>query len=108
MSGLITACLALPLLCALCVSAFSALAHSFCSSPILADSPFLLTSPFMPAPPTHRSSSDERTTSAETTAHLKKPLRKKEFRLPRQRRVILEVMDNAEQHLDVDQILERA
>jgi len=28
--------------------------------------------------------------------------------LTRQRRVILQVMDDAEQHLDVDQILERA
>jgi len=30
------------------------------------------------------------------------------IRMTRQRRVILQVMDNAEQHLDVDQILARA
>src|SRR5258707_957162 len=108
MSGLITACLALPLLCALCVSAFSALAHSFCSSPNFADSPFLLNYPFMSASPTHRVSSGERINPAETTGPLQKPLREKGIPLPRQRRVILEVMDNAEQHLDVDQILERA
>jgi Fur family ferric uptake transcriptional regulator len=39
---------------------------------------------------------------------LQQSLRKKGIRLTRQRRVILQVMDAAEQHLDVDQILERA
>ena len=62
----------------------------------------------MTATPTHRVSSGERLNSAETTGHLQKALREKGIRLTRQRRVILEVMDNAEQHLDVDQILERA
>ena len=62
----------------------------------------------MSASPTHRVSSGERINSAETTGHLQKALREKGIRLTRQRRVILEVMDTAEQHLDVDQILERA
>ena len=62
----------------------------------------------MSASPTHRVSSGERINSAETTGHLQQTLREKGIRLTRQRRVILEVMDNAEQHLDVDQILERA
>ena len=62
----------------------------------------------MSASPTHRVSSGERINSAETTGHLQKTLREKGIRLTRQRRVILEVMDTAEQHLDVDQILERA
>ena len=62
----------------------------------------------MSASPTHRVSSGERINSAESTGRLQKTLREKGIRLTRQRRVILEVMDNAEQHLDVDQILERA
>ena len=62
----------------------------------------------MAASPTHRVSAGERINSAETTGRLQKTLREKGIRLTRQRRVILEVMDNAEQHLDVDQILERA
>ncbi|HEV3421363.1 MAG TPA: transcriptional repressor [Candidatus Acidoferrum sp.] len=62
----------------------------------------------MSASPTHRVSSGERINSADTTGHLQITLREKGIRLTRQRRVILEVMDNAEQHLDVDQILERA
>ena len=69
---------------------------------------FLLNYPFMSASPTHRVSSGERINSAESTGHLQKTLREKGIRLTRQRRVILEVMDAAEQHLDVDQILERA
>ncbi len=62
----------------------------------------------MSASPTHRVSSGERINSAESTGRLQKTLREKGIRLTRQRRVILEVMDAAEQHLDVDQILERA
>jgi Fe2+ or Zn2+ uptake regulation protein len=62
----------------------------------------------MSASPTHRVSSGERINSAESTGRLQKTLREKGIRLTRQRRVILEVMDTAEQHLDVDQILERA
>jgi len=62
----------------------------------------------MSASPTHRVSSGERINSAESTGRLQKTLREKGIRLTRQRRVILEVMDTAEQHLDVDQILSRA
>jgi len=69
---------------------------------------FLLNYLLMSASPTHRVSSGERINSAETTGHLQKTLREKGIRLTRQRRVILEVMDTAEQHLDVDQILARA
>lgn len=62
----------------------------------------------MAASPSHRVSSGERINTAETTGRLQQTLRQKGIRLTRQRRVILQVMDNAEQHLDVDQILERA
>src|SRR5216683_1242087 len=62
----------------------------------------------MSASPTHRVSSGERINSAESTGRLQKTIRERGIRLTRQRRVILEVMDAAEQHLDVDQILERA
>ena len=62
----------------------------------------------MAVAPTHRVSSGERLNTAETTGPLQQLLRKKGLRLTRQRRVILQVMDAAEQHLDVDQILERA
>src|SRR5215813_1391176 len=62
----------------------------------------------MSAAPSHRVSSGERLNTAETTGNLQQTLREKGIRLSRQRRVILEVMDNAEQHLDVDQILARA
>jgi Fe2+ or Zn2+ uptake regulation protein len=62
----------------------------------------------MPASPTHRVSSGERINTAESSGHLQNTLRQRGIRLTRQRRVILQVMDAAEQHLDVDQILERA
>jgi Fur family ferric uptake transcriptional regulator len=62
----------------------------------------------MPVSPQHRASTGERINSAETTGHLQQALGKRRIRLTRQRRVILQVMDDAEQHLDVDQILERA
>jgi len=62
----------------------------------------------MSSAPSHRVSSGERINTADTTGRLRKTLREKGIRLTRQRRVILEVMDNAEQHLDVDQILARA
>ena len=62
----------------------------------------------MAASPTHRASTGERLNTSETTGHLRQAIRKRGIRLTRQRRVILEVMDNAVQHLDVDQILERA
>ena len=62
----------------------------------------------MPASPTHRVSTGERINTAETTGKLQQALGGRGIRLTRQRRVILRVMDNAERHLDVDQILERA
>src|ERR1700689_1900634 len=62
----------------------------------------------MPAAPNHRASTGERINTAETTGSLQETLAKKGIRLTRQRRVILQVMDDAEQHLDDDQILERA
>ena len=62
----------------------------------------------MPVSPQHRASTGERLNTAETTGRLQQALGKRRIRLTRQRRVILQVMDDAEQHLDVDQILERA
>src|SRR6202043_2852648 len=62
----------------------------------------------MSASPQHRASTGERLNTAETTGRLQQTLGGKGIRLTRQRRVILQVMDDAEQHLDVDQILERA
>jgi Fur family transcriptional regulator, ferric uptake regulator len=60
------------------------------------------------ASPSHRVSSGERINSPDEQGHLQQTLRQKGIRVTRQRRVILQVMDTAEQHLDVDQILERA
>jgi Fe2+ or Zn2+ uptake regulation protein len=62
----------------------------------------------MAASPTHRVSTGERLNTAETTGRMQQAVRRLSIRLTRQRRVILQVMDEAEQHLDVDQILERA
>src|SRR5262244_495179 len=58
--------------------------------------------------PSHRVSSGERINVAKSSGHLHNALRQRGIRLTRQRRVILQVMDAAEQHLDVDQILDRA
>src|SRR6202007_174959 len=62
----------------------------------------------MPVSPQHRASTGERLNSAETTGRLQQALGQRRIRLTRQRRVILQVMDDAEQHLDVDQIFARA
>ena len=62
----------------------------------------------MSVSPSHRVSTGERLNTSETTGKLQQAIRERRIRLTRQRRVILEVMDDAEQHLDVDQILERA
>jgi Fur family ferric uptake transcriptional regulator len=62
----------------------------------------------MSVSPGHRVSTGERLNTSETTGKLQQAIRERGIRLTRQRRVILEVMDAAEQHLDVDQILERA
>jgi Fe2+ or Zn2+ uptake regulation protein len=56
----------------------------------------------------HRASTGERINTAETTGKLLQTVAERGLRMTRQRRVILQVMDDAEQHLDVDQILERA
>jgi Fur family ferric uptake transcriptional regulator len=62
----------------------------------------------MTTAPTRRVSSGERINPADPSGHLQQALRQRGIRLTRQRRVILQVMDRAEQHLDVDQILQRA
>jgi Fur family transcriptional regulator, ferric uptake regulator len=62
----------------------------------------------MAASSAHRASIGERLNTAETTGRLQQAVGRLRIRLTRQRRVILQVMDEAEQHLDVDQILERA
>src|SRR3979490_2954842 len=62
----------------------------------------------MAASPAHRVSPRERPHTAETTGKLQQAGASRGIRMTRQRRVILQVMDDAEQHLDVDQILERA
>ncbi|MFI5057646.1 MAG: Fur family transcriptional regulator [Candidatus Acidiferrales bacterium] len=61
----------------------------------------------MAASSAHRVSTGERLNTAETTGRLQQAVKNLGIRLTRQRRVILQVMDEAEQHLDVDQILER-
>jgi Fur family transcriptional regulator, ferric uptake regulator len=62
----------------------------------------------MAATPAHRASTGERLNTAETTGELAQLVSRRGIRMTRQRRVILQVMDDAEQHLDVDQIFERA
>ncbi len=62
----------------------------------------------VPAAPSHRASTGERINTAETTGKLHQVLAGRGLRMTKQRRVILQVMDDAEQHLDVDQILSRA
>ena len=62
----------------------------------------------MAASPSHRVSTGERINTAETTGKLQQILAQRGIRMTKQRRVILQVMDDAEQHLDVDQILARA
>src|ERR1700684_3656045 len=62
----------------------------------------------MAASPSRRVSTGERLNTAETTGKLQQILSQRGLRMTKQRRVILQVMDDAEQHLDVDQILARA
>src|SRR5260221_3653150 len=62
----------------------------------------------MAASPSHRVSTGERLNTAETTGKLQQAMAARGIRMTRQRRGILQVMDNAQQHLDVDQILARA
>jgi Fur family transcriptional regulator, ferric uptake regulator len=56
----------------------------------------------------HRVSSGERINAHQGPGRLQAALEKKGVRLTRQRRVLLEVMDSAERHLDAGAILERA
>jgi Fur family ferric uptake transcriptional regulator len=62
----------------------------------------------MAASPSRRVSTGERLNTAETAGKLQQILTQRGLRMTKQRRVILQVMDTAEQHLDVDQILARA
>ena len=62
----------------------------------------------MAVSPSRRVSTGERLNTAETTGKLQQILAQRGLRMTKQRRVILQVMDTAEQHLDVDQILARA
>jgi Fur family ferric uptake transcriptional regulator len=62
----------------------------------------------MAASPAHRASTGERINTSETTGKLQQAVADLRIRMTRQRKVILQVMDAAEQHLDVDQILDRA
>jgi Fur family ferric uptake transcriptional regulator len=62
----------------------------------------------MAASPSHRVSTGERLNTVQTTGKLRQAMAERGIRMTRQRRVILQVMDDAEQHLDVDQILDRA
>src|SRR5688572_14097943 len=58
--------------------------------------------------PRRRVSSGERLNAHLEPGRLRSALQKKGVRLTRQRQVLLEVMDEAEQHLNADSILERA
>src|SRR5260370_21897152 len=60
------------------------------------------------ATPSQRVSTGERLNTAETTGKIQQAMAARGIRMTRQRRVILRGMDDAEQHLDVDQILARA
>src|SRR5258708_1493840 len=59
----------------------------------------------MAASPSHRVSTGERLNTAETTGKLQQATTARGIRMTRQRRVILQVMDDGEQQLDVDLIL---
>ena len=62
----------------------------------------------MAATSPHRASTGERINAPDATGKLEKALESRGIRLTRQRRVILQVMDSAERHLDAGSILERA
>lgn len=62
----------------------------------------------MAATPAHRVSTGERINVSEPGGKLARSLEAKGIRLTRQRRVILQVMDSAERHLDAGEILDRA
>ena len=56
----------------------------------------------------HRVSTGERINAHDRPGRLQEALTKRGVRLTRQRKILLEVMDNAERHLDAGEILERA
>src|ERR1700675_5105144 len=56
----------------------------------------------------HRASAGERINAHEPPGRLQAALEKRGVRLTRQRKILLEVMDNAERHLDAGAILDRA
>ncbi len=62
----------------------------------------------MPPTAAHRVSAGERINAHKRPGRLQAALEKRGVRLTRQRKVLLEVMDNAERHLDAGAILERA
>ncbi len=62
----------------------------------------------MHTPAAHRVSTGERINANSRPGQLEKALTKRRVRLTRQRRVLLQVMDRAERHLDAGEILERA
>jgi Fur family transcriptional regulator, ferric uptake regulator len=63
---------------------------------------------FMTHQAAHRVSSGERINAHERPGRLQAALERRGVRLTRQRRILLEVMDHAERHLDAGAILERA
>ena len=62
----------------------------------------------MAATPARRVSTGERINANQYGGKLEAELEKSGVRLTRQRRVIVQVMDTAQRHLDADEILERA
>src|ERR1700738_1870863 len=62
----------------------------------------------MAATPAHRVSTGERINVYEPPGHLQSELTARGIRLTRQRRVLLQVMEKAQRHLDAGEILERA
>ena len=62
----------------------------------------------MSATPAHRVSVGERINVHEPAGHLQRELSARGIRLTRQRRVVLQVMESAEHHLDAFEILDRA
>src|ERR1700689_4314961 len=56
----------------------------------------------------HRVSTGERINAHDRPGRLQEALTKRGVRLTRQRKILLEVMDNAERHLDAGAILDRA
>ncbi|MBI3406508.1 MAG: transcriptional repressor, partial [Acidobacteria bacterium] len=62
----------------------------------------------MSATPARRVSTGERINANQSVGRLESELESRGIRLTRQRRVIVQVVDGAQRHLDADEILERA